>query len=429
MFHLFRTFQIHKRIVLSILLLLFLFFPLEAQHLKFLDIPINGSISEFQIKLKSKGIIINKQLSSEAPNGQRVFNGKFQGYDSKVVVYYNRKNMNVYKVEVTVHSNKLRIIQNLVANSVQKIENKYCYIANHNLEDESAPHYLYDIYPNSKKGDAIGVIHIKPSSAYLIEDSNLLPSGYMIRFIYEDAVNTNALTPSTQEPHSPWGFSCGEPDYFYKWLSWANNYRKNDCYEKSIFYLMWTLDYYKYGCVPEQYLERENEIEEAIEYFQSCKIGTIKTAYHNEYSNVYRICDENTGRFKCIEFSVNSDMIQVKLDTEDIKKQISSLTQLRQAYLRRKSAIGNSIFDLIDDNLHEDISITLPALIGEEKFGGGFGNIEWNHTELTSKFVAWHQELRIEISYNKGFSNSIFLFRNDKEIEDYLNILKSVNIH
>ena len=61
----------------SILLIVFLVVStcVYSQHLKFSNIPIDGTISEFQSKLAAKGIKLNRTKSNESPVGQRVFNG------------------------------------------------------------------------------------------------------------------------------------------------------------------------------------------------------------------------------------------------------------------------------------------------------------------------------------------------------------------
>ena len=85
-----------------------------AQHLKFEGIPIDGSITNFQKQLSSKGININNTKSKDAPIGQRIFNGRFHGYNSEITVFYGRKSKVVYKVEVVIVSKKKEVIQNIL---------------------------------------------------------------------------------------------------------------------------------------------------------------------------------------------------------------------------------------------------------------------------------------------------------------------------
>ena len=405
---------------------------INAQHLSFMGIPINGNIKDFQSKLTTKGIRVDRSKSKDAPVGQRVFNGKFQGYNSEIEVFYNRKTKNVYKVEVTIYSKKQSVIQSILDASMQTIEKKYrCSFEEEPSFDSKSPHFKYYIYPSNEANDYTGIIHILPSyTFYLPENASRYElDGFIITFIYEDAINTASLTPSTTEPSHSRRSTCDEPENFFKFLYWGSNFYKQECYDKSIDYFSWVLDYFKYGCAEESEQHYEEELENVIMYLNSCQIGRIKTAYSNEYANVYRILDDNTKRFKCIEYHVNSDLYHIKLDANDIRQQINSLVQLKQAYNRRKATFASNP---IGEYSKETIGTTLPALFGKDRLRGNqFGDIEWKHTDLISQFTAYNHELRIRISYvgESSYGQDILLFRNEKEIDDYLNFLRSVNTY
>lgn len=51
----------------------------QSGHLSFMDIPIDGTISEFQAKLKGKGIRHDVKGSAELPVGRRMFKGIVEG--------------------------------------------------------------------------------------------------------------------------------------------------------------------------------------------------------------------------------------------------------------------------------------------------------------------------------------------------------------
>ena len=62
-----------------------------SEHLKFMGIPITGTLSQFQAKLIAKGCKVNKQASAYSPNGQRVLNGTFAGKKAKIIIFYDTK--------------------------------------------------------------------------------------------------------------------------------------------------------------------------------------------------------------------------------------------------------------------------------------------------------------------------------------------------
>lgn len=68
---------------------------LNAKHLEFMGIPINGSIALFSTKLKSKGYT-QLQGNNQLPIGIRGFHGVFAGEECELYVYYNPKTKIVY---------------------------------------------------------------------------------------------------------------------------------------------------------------------------------------------------------------------------------------------------------------------------------------------------------------------------------------------
>lgn len=85
-----------KSIILLVLCLLAFFAPLKAEHMKFMGIPLTGTITQFQQKLAAKGITHDKKASAAAPIGTRFFSGKFAGSKAEIVVWYDADTKIVY---------------------------------------------------------------------------------------------------------------------------------------------------------------------------------------------------------------------------------------------------------------------------------------------------------------------------------------------
>ena len=68
-------------------------------HLKYMGIPITGTIAQFQAKLVAKGVKYNQQLSSMLEAGTRSFNGTFAGNKVTIFVYYDIRSTIVYRVK------------------------------------------------------------------------------------------------------------------------------------------------------------------------------------------------------------------------------------------------------------------------------------------------------------------------------------------
>ena len=59
--------------------------PVQAEHLKFMGIPLTGTITQFQQKLTAKGVTHDKKASATAPIGTRIFSGKFAGAKAEII--------------------------------------------------------------------------------------------------------------------------------------------------------------------------------------------------------------------------------------------------------------------------------------------------------------------------------------------------------
>jgi len=64
-----------------------------------MGIPLNGTISNFQQKLTTKGVKYNANLSKIFPVGCRAFDGTFAGHPAEIYVYYDEKTKNVYRAK------------------------------------------------------------------------------------------------------------------------------------------------------------------------------------------------------------------------------------------------------------------------------------------------------------------------------------------
>lgn len=69
----------------------------QTEHMKFMGIPLNGTITQFQSKLQGKGFIPNTRLNPHIAVGTRAFTGgTFIGKKAEVGVYYDAGTKIVY---------------------------------------------------------------------------------------------------------------------------------------------------------------------------------------------------------------------------------------------------------------------------------------------------------------------------------------------
>lgn len=85
-----------KSLILLVLSILAICIPAQAEHLKFMGIPLTGTITQFQQKLAAKGVTHDKKASAVAAVGTRIFTGKFAGSKADIVVWYDADTKIVY---------------------------------------------------------------------------------------------------------------------------------------------------------------------------------------------------------------------------------------------------------------------------------------------------------------------------------------------
>lgn len=88
-----------KTIILLVISIMAFCCPVQAQHLKFMGIPLNGTITQFQQKLTAKGVKYDKASSQVLPSGIRAYKGSFVGHDANIYVYYDLSSKIVYEAK------------------------------------------------------------------------------------------------------------------------------------------------------------------------------------------------------------------------------------------------------------------------------------------------------------------------------------------
>lgn len=406
-----------------------------AQHLKFEGIPIDGSITNFQKQLSSKGININNTKSKDAPIGQRIFNGRFHGYNSEITVFYGRKSKVVYKVEVVIVSKKKEVIQNILDKTLETIEKKYLYTTDHSVNDATNMIFRYCILPSKYSEQTIGLVQVRPShSYYLTKDDNtpLEFANYIIELTYEDRQNKESTPPSDLEPHAKPGFTCGNPESFGKFSNWVSNYVQNGCYGRARYYLYWLLDYYKYDCIPanvHNYENGEKQIDELIATLDGCCIGTIPAGVGMEKENVYKVFDSGNQEYKWIEFDAKfyQSMLtnHLKFDKTDLNQLIHSLEELNTNF---KKELDKNLHTATNSWSEKNVTTYLPALVGKDNTKTGeFGIVEWNHTQLKAYYSFRDGDLTLNITTDDKFQY-IFWFKNSEQIDMVIRFLKTIQL-
>lgn len=113
----------------KIISLFFAFFLCMAasaqQHMKFMGIPLDGTIDNFALKLKAKGVTYDAAESKAADAGTRIFYGKFMGEKARFIVFYNYKSKVVFSAAVELNYPTAESAHTPFVNLNDQLQQKY----------------------------------------------------------------------------------------------------------------------------------------------------------------------------------------------------------------------------------------------------------------------------------------------------------------
>lgn len=139
---------------LSLLLLSLFTVVAMAQHMKFMGIPIDGTINSFEQKLGAKGV--KPDVEFDRP-GIAHFIGTFFARPAQITVYYDPKTKIVYRAKVIIEANNETNVMKLYYEVVESMTDKY----GEGEEDTSESFPVTRYYPESN-GATIGEIDVYP---------------------------------------------------------------------------------------------------------------------------------------------------------------------------------------------------------------------------------------------------------------------------
>lgn len=424
------SFSKSKFIAAVLLYVSFCFLPCIAQtHLKFEGIAIDGTISDFSKKLSYKGFKIDKYETSRVPNGQKVFIGIFRSRKAKVTTFYNRKTSLVYKLKVDISFAKLNDAQFFLDKSLKTIEKTCIYIPEHCYDNDKNPQYAYHIYSNNKTNE-IGAIIVNPTSLYTIDNSinKVTDIKPLIEYSYIDKVNTEKLTPSSEEPSTPIGFMLYYKDFFEKSVTYASNYIKSGCFGKGAYFLEQALSCYIHNSgVPAYFANKEQDIEDAI---QRCRSYALKPSYSPYYKlfpinkyvriNAFRLTrNNNDENFEGIVIEEKNENF-IKLNRTQIATAIEVIKKCIDRYRYKSSSLSSKDKT---NFFKEHVGLSLSAYIGKE---GNLREISWKEKKLDI-YYGYNDNcgLKIDIMSPDSDYIPIFQFPSINELEEFVNVLQT----
>jgi len=116
------------RKILSIFIALLLCLNMQAEeHLKFMGIPLDGTINQFHAKLTAKGMVSDVTLNKKLDVGCRAFKGSFSGEKAQIYVYYDEYSKIVYRAKAVITSTEESISEYNYNHFINMLSDKYSY--------------------------------------------------------------------------------------------------------------------------------------------------------------------------------------------------------------------------------------------------------------------------------------------------------------
>ena len=171
-----------KGLIILVFCILAMCVPVQAEHLKFMGIPLTGTITQFQQKLAAKGVTHDKKTSATVPVGTRFFTGTFAVSKADIVVWYDADTKIVYGAKAvyecystSTRDNKYNDIKNMLSTK---------YSEESGGTDYQDGHENYKITVTNDDGYMIGMI-----SLYCTQGEFPYDDTYFVHVEYLDAQN------------------------------------------------------------------------------------------------------------------------------------------------------------------------------------------------------------------------------------------------
>lgn len=93
-----------KKIITLLLLFVALSVQAQEEHMKFMGIPLDGKISQFQMKLSAKGVTPDDGIIDYKSLGSRRYKGSFAGKNATIFIYFDENTKVVYRAKAVITS-------------------------------------------------------------------------------------------------------------------------------------------------------------------------------------------------------------------------------------------------------------------------------------------------------------------------------------
>lgn len=169
--------------LLTLLFIVWCGAAMAQNHMKFMGIPLTGSVDAFVSKLSAKGCTVST-LNRQAPAGTRVLEGTFSGEEATICVYYNPSNKTVNSAKAYMRYYGKSRVEDKQAYFETLLDKKYP-TAQKTVdvkEDDYGHTFSNTFYLITENGQAIGAI-----SLYIRSEGYTDTDAFTLHLEYSDA--------------------------------------------------------------------------------------------------------------------------------------------------------------------------------------------------------------------------------------------------
>lgn len=162
------------------------------EHLRFMGIPITGTITQFQTKLVNKGCTVNNSLSEAASNGIRVLNGTLIGNKVEIFVFYSTRSKVVYRVKAVISGDSEELAEQHYYKLKNLLSQKYT-LGNETTNDGKEAISFTALKKDISAEDLANSIYLGTIDLFISKDSPewlRYPNNYNVHIDYHDTTNS-----------------------------------------------------------------------------------------------------------------------------------------------------------------------------------------------------------------------------------------------
>ena len=157
----------------------------QTEHVRFLGIPLDGTMQQFQDSLTANGCSLDQKTSDLLPKGMRAFKGGYSEYDALMIILYDEMANVVYQAKAIITCQGEEISDSVFNDINQQLQSEYGTLLSTKSIQYGHESYGYTIL--SKERVVVGDIGL-----FMTRDENN-PNVFLVQVQYTDTANMRVL--------------------------------------------------------------------------------------------------------------------------------------------------------------------------------------------------------------------------------------------